>query len=207
IVQGGVEADLRRESARFVGAQEIPGVGIGGLSVGEPKEQMYGMLEVTTPLLPAGKPRYLMGVGSPEDLLEGVARGVDMFDCVLPTRLGRNGSLFVPDGRLNISNAQFAREDAPIDPTCDCTTCARFSRAYLRHLFRTGEVLALRLATLHNIRFLIRMMEQARAAILAGRYQSFMDDFLSRFRTIPHAVREASRTARVNSLRGGKAGQ
>ncbi len=201
IVQGGVEADLRRESARFVGGQPVTGVAIGGLSVGEPKEQMYGMLDVTTPLLPSDRPRYLMGVGSPEDLIEGVARGVDMFDCVLPTRLGRNGSLFVPAGRINITNAAFARADEPIDATCDCTTCQRFSRAYLRHLFRTGEILGLRLATIHNVRFLIRLMEQARAAILADRYQSFMDDFLSRFQTIPHAVREASRAAREASLR------
>jgi queuine tRNA-ribosyltransferase len=205
IVQGGVEAELRRESARFVADQPVPGIGIGGLSVGEPKDQMYGMLEVTTPLLPTDRPRYLMGVGSPEDLLEGVARGVDMFDCVLPTRLGRNGALFVPSGRLNITNAKYAREDAPIDPGCDCSTCARFSRAYLRHLFHTGEVLALRLATLHNLRFLIRLMEQARAAILAGRYQSFMQDVLGEFQTIPHDVREASRAARTNSLRGQKA--
>lgn len=201
IVQGGVEADLRRESASFIAQQDVPGIGIGGLSVGEPKEQMYGMLEETTPLLPRNKPRYLMGVGSPEDLLEGVARGVDMFDCVLPTRLGRNGALFIPEGRLNIGNAKYAREDAPIDATCDCSTCQRFSRAYLRHLFRTEEVLGLRLATLHNLRFLIRLMEQAREAILQDRYQSFMDDWLSRFQTIPHAVREASRAARLNSLR------
>ncbi len=205
IVQGGVEAALRRESARFVAEQPVPGIGIGGLSVGEPKDQMYGMLEETTPLLPTDRPRYLMGVGSPEDLLEGVARGVDMFDCVLPTRLGRNGSLFVPTGRLNITNAKYAREDAPIDPDCDCSTCARFSRAYLRHLFHTGEVLALRLATLHNLRFLIRLMEQARGAIQAGRYQSFMQDVLSQFQTIPHDVREASRAARTNSLRNQKA--
>jgi queuine tRNA-ribosyltransferase len=183
----------------------VPGVAIGGLSVGEPKEQMYGTLEVVGPLLPADRPRYLMGVGSPEDLIEGVARGVDMFDCVLPTRLGRNGSLFVPDGRLNITNAQYARQDAPIDPTCDCSTCRRFSRAYLRHLFRTEEVLGLRLATLHNLRFLIRLMEQARAAIFADRYASFASDFLARFRTIPHAVREASRAARTDSLRNPKA--
>jgi queuine tRNA-ribosyltransferase len=207
IVQGGVEADLRRQSARFVAEQPVPGVAIGGLSVGEPKEQMYGTLEVVGPLLPTDRPRYLMGVGSPEDLIEGVARGVDMFDCVLPTRLGRNGSLFVPDGRLNITNAQYSRQDAPIDPTCDCSTCRRFSRAYLRHLFRTEEVLGLRLATLHNLRFLIRLMEQAREAIFADRYASFASDFLARFRTIPHAVREASRAARTDSLRNPKVKQ
>ena len=207
IVQGGVEPELRRESARFVAEQPVPGVAIGGLSVGEPKEQMYTTLDIVTPLLPTNRPRYLMGVGSPEDLLEGVARGVDMFDCVLPTRLGRNGALFVPTGRLNIGNAQYAREDAPIDPTCDCSTCRRFSRAYLRHLFRTEEVLGLRLATLHNLRFLIRLLEAARAAIFANRYHSFAADFLAQFQTIPHAVREASRAARTDSLRQPKASQ
>lgn len=205
IVQGGVEAELRRESAQFVADQAVAGVAIGGLSVGEPKDQMYAMLDVTTPLLPVDRPRYLMGVGSPEDLIEGIARGIDMFDCVLPTRLGRNGSLFVPEGRLNITNAKHAREDLPIDATCDCSTCARFSRAYLRHLFRTSEVLGLRLATLHNLRFLIRLMEQARTAIQQGRYQRFMDDVLRQFQTIPHDVREASRAARTNSLRNQKA--
>ncbi|MBP8251895.1 MAG: tRNA guanosine(34) transglycosylase Tgt [Herpetosiphon sp.] len=201
IVQGGVEPALRRESAMFMSQQDVVGIGIGGLSVGEPKEQMYAMLDEIDPLLPQNKPRYLMGVGSPEDLLEGVARGVDMFDCVLPTRLGRNGALFTPAGRLNIANAKNARDDAPIDPTCDCSTCQRFSRAYLRHLFRTEEVLGLRLATLHNLRFLIRLMEQARMAIQQDRYQPFMDKWLEQFQIIPHAVREASRNARINSLR------
>ena len=201
IVQGGVEADLRRISAQFLAQQPVPGIAIGGLSVGEPKDQMYAMVEATTPWLPTNRPRYLMGVGSPEDLLHGVARGIDLFDCVLPTRLGRNGSLFVPEGRMNITNARFARDDTPVDETCDCSTCQRFSRAYLRHLFRANEILGLRLATVHNVRFLIRLMEQARRAIIEQSYQAFMDQFLEQFQTIPHAVREASRAARHASLR------
>ncbi|GIV96049.1 MAG: queuine tRNA-ribosyltransferase [Herpetosiphonaceae bacterium] len=205
IVQGGVEEDLRRESARFVGSMPVRGFGIGGLSVGEPKEQMYEMTAVVTAELPADRPRYLMGVGSPEDLIEGVARGVDMFDCVLPTRLGRNGALLVPTGRLNIRNAQFARDERPIEEGCDCYTCQRFSRAYLRHLFRAEEILGLRLATIHNVRFLIRLMERAREAILADRFTLFREEFLATFRTIPHEIRAANRAARERSL--GRPGQ
>jgi queuine tRNA-ribosyltransferase len=170
IVQGGMEADLRAESARFVAQADVAGCAVGGLSVGEPKPVMAAMLEVVTPLLPETKPRYLMGVGSPEDLWNGVARGVDIFDCVLPTRLARNGALFTPEGRVNIKNAKWRRHFAPLDPTCDCPSCTRFSAAYLHHLFRAEEILALRLASLHNLRFLARQMEAIRAAIDVDRF-------------------------------------
>ena len=179
IVQGGVFADLRRQSARFLVGLDFPGYAIGGLSVGESKEQMYAMLDVTTPLLPADKPRYLMGVGAPEDLLEGVARGVDLFDCVLPTRLARNAALLTRRGRLNIRNARFERDPAPIEEGCGCYTCRHFSRAYLRHLFKAGEILAARLATIHNVHFLLQLMRDIRAAIAADRFPAFKAEFLA----------------------------
>ena len=179
IVQGGVFADLRRQSAEFLVGLDFPGYAIGGLSVGESKEQMYAMLDVTTPLLPAGKPRYLMGVGAPEDLLEGVARGVDLFDCVLPTRLARNAALLTRRGRLNIRNARFERDPAPIEEGCGCYTCRHFSRAYLRHLFKAGEILAARLATIHNVHFLLQLMRDIRAAIAADRFSAFKAEFLA----------------------------
>ncbi|HFD39797.1 MAG TPA: tRNA guanosine(34) transglycosylase Tgt, partial [Anaerolineae bacterium] len=179
IVQGGVFADLRRQSARFLVDLDFPGYAIGGLSVGESKGQMYAMLDVTTPLLPADKPRYLMGVGAPEDLLEGVARGVDLFDCVLPTRLARNAALLTRRGRLNIRNARFERDPAPIEEGCGCYTCRHFSRAYLRHLFKAGEILAARLATIHNVHFLLQLMRDIRAAIAADRFPAFKAEFLA----------------------------
>ncbi|MBU1878982.1 MAG: tRNA guanosine(34) transglycosylase Tgt, partial [Chloroflexi bacterium] len=181
IVQGSMYEDLRRESARFIAGLDTPGIAIGGLSVGEPKAVMWRMVEATVPELPATKPRYLMGVGSPEDLVEGVARGVDMFDCVLPTRIARNGALLTNTGRLNIRNAQYERDPRPIQEGCDCATCQHFSRAYLRHLFKAGEVLGLRLATDHNVRFLIRLMERIRAAILAGEFAAFRQSFLATY--------------------------
>ena len=179
IVQGGVFADLRRQSAEFLVGLDFPGYAIGGLSVGESKEQMYAMLDATTPLLPADKPRYLMGVGAPEDLLEGVARGVDLFDCVLPTRLARNAALLTRRGRLNIRNARFERDPAPIEEGCGCYTCRHFSRAYLRHLFKAGEILAARLATIHNVHFLLQLMRDIRAAIAADRFPAFKAEFLA----------------------------
>jgi queuine tRNA-ribosyltransferase len=189
ICQGGMFADLRRESARFIAALDLPGCAIGGLSVGESKALTWPMLEASVAELPAHKPRYLMGVGSPEDLIEGMRRGVDMFDCVLPTRLARNGALFTPDGRVNLTAARFAAQDAPLDPSCDCATCATFSAGYLHHLFRCGELLAHRLASIHNLRFLLRLMEQAREAISAGRFDSFAGDFLARYRPTDESVR------------------
>ncbi len=179
IVQGGIFPDLRRRSAKFLVDLDFPGYAIGGLSVGESKEQMYATLDVTVPLLPADKPRYLMGVGAPEDLLEGVARGVDLFDCVLPTRLARNAALLTHTGRINIRNARFERDPAPIEEGCSCYTCRHFSRAYLRHLFKAGEILAARLATIHNVHFLLQLMRDIRAAIAADRFSAFKKAFLA----------------------------
>ena len=193
IVQGGVFADLRRQSAEFLVGLDLPGYAIGGLSVGEPKEQMYSMLEITIPLLPADKPRYLMGVGAPEDLLEGVARGVDLFDCVLPTRLARNASLFTRKGRLNIRNARFGRDPAPIEEGCGCYTCRHFTRAYLRHLFKSGEILGARLATIHNVHFLLQLMREIRAAIADNGFEAFREAFLADYPIIPHEIRAANR--------------
>lgn len=196
IVQGGVFADLREQSARFLTSLDLPGYAIGGLSVGESKEQMYAMLDVTAPLLPAERPRYLMGVGAPEDLLEGVARGIDLFDCVLPTRLARNGALFTRRGRLNIRNARFEVDPSPIEEGCDCFTCRNFTRAYLRHLFKAGEMLGTRLATIHNVHFLLRLMGDIRAAIADGTFIDFKERFLAQYPIIPHAVREENRRKR-----------
>lgn len=181
IIQGGMYADLRRESARTLVAMDFPGYAIGGLSVGEPKELMYAMLEETTPLIPRTKPRYLMGVGSPDALIEGVIRGVDMFDCVLPTRIARNGTLFTHDGRLVIKNSRYARDFSPPDPDCSCHVCQHYSRAYMRHLFRAEEILGIRLATYHNLHFLIQLMSEIREAIREDRLLDFRDDFLGRY--------------------------
>jgi queuine tRNA-ribosyltransferase len=172
IVQGGVQADLRAESAQFIASLDTPGIAIGGLSVGETKEQMHASLDVVTSLLRENKPRYLMGVGTPEDLINGVLRGIDIFDCVLPTRLARHHSAFAPEGRLNLMNASFAREERPIDETCDCYTCKTFSRAYIRHLIVAKELLAGTLISIHNLRALIRLMEQIRAYITEGIFEA-----------------------------------
>jgi queuine tRNA-ribosyltransferase len=200
IVQGGIFPDLRRTSAKFLSGLDFPGYAVGGLSVGESKEEMLATLDVTVPLLPKKKPRYLMGVGAPEDLLEGVARGVDMFDCVLPTRLARNGALFTRNGRINIRNAQYERDAAPIEAGCRCATCQRFSRAYLRHLFKARELLAPRLATIHNVHFLLELMRDIRAAIADGSFLVFKDMFLSAYPVIPHDVRAANREKRKSRI-------
>jgi queuine tRNA-ribosyltransferase len=168
IVQGGVQADLRAASATFIASLNTFGIAIGGLSVGETKQEMHDTLDVVTPLLPEDKPRYLMGVGTPEDLINGVARGIDIFDCVLPTRLARHHSAFAPEGRLNLMNATFARDESPIDETCDCYTCRTFTRAYIRHLIVAKELLAGTLISIHNLRALIRLMEQIRVYIAEG---------------------------------------
>jgi queuine tRNA-ribosyltransferase len=196
IVQGGIFADLRQESAEFLAGLDFSGYAIGGLSVGETKAQMHEMLDLTVPLLPAGKPRYLMGVGAPEDLIEGVTRGIDLFDCVLPTRLARNGALFTRQGRINIRNARYGSDGAPIEEGCRCYTCSQFSRAYLRHLFKAQELLAYRLATIHNLAFLLQLMRDVRASIAAGRFSSFKDEFLTDYPIIPHQVRAANRERR-----------
>ena len=181
IQQGGMDADLRIRSARQVSSLEVAGCAVGGLSVGEPKPMMAEMLEVSTPELPRNKPRYLMGVGSPEDLWHGVARGIDMFDCVLPTRAARNGALFTPSGRITITNARFKNEHVPIDETCDCDACTRFTAAYVHHLFRAGEIFGMRLASLHNLRFLARQMEAIRSALEAGTFASALAEFDARY--------------------------
>jgi len=182
IVQGGIFDDLRIESARVLTSLEFPGYAIGGLSVGESKEDMHRILDVVTPHLPAHKPRYLMGVGSPEDLVEGVARGIDVFDCVLPTRLARNGAVFTPNGRMNLRNACHTEDPSPIQEGCACYTCQHFSRAYLRHLVMSDEILGLRLNTIHNIHFLLELMRQIRQSLLEGRFSAFRAASLSHYR-------------------------
>jgi queuine tRNA-ribosyltransferase len=181
VVQGGVYADLRREAARA--ARELGdwvGFGIGGLSVGEPKPAMHATLEVLQEELPVTGPRYLMGVGFPEDLIEGVRRGVDLFDCVAPTRMGRNGTAFTREGRINIKRADFRTDPAPLDAACDCATCRRFSRAYLRHLYVADEILGLRLLSLHNVHFLVSLMREARRAISDQSFDHWADAWLRR---------------------------
>jgi queuine tRNA-ribosyltransferase len=180
-VQGGVNPEMRAESAEFIASLNTPGIAIGGLSVGETKDEMLAMLDVVTPLLPEGKLRYLMGVGTPEDLINSVARGVDIFDCVLPTRLARHHSAFTPGGRLNLMNSAFARDPRPIDETCDCYTCRTFTRAYLRHLVVAKELLAGTLISIHNLRALIRLMEQIRSDIAAGVFESQVPSLLAQW--------------------------
>ncbi len=182
IVQGSVYPDLRRDSARALVDMDFPGYGIGGLSVGEPKKEMFEMTDIVTDILPANKPRYLMGVGKPEDLLDGIERGVDMFDCIMPTRNGRNGTAFTSHGQLVIKNAKFKRQFIPLDEPCDCYTCRTFTRAYLRHLFNAQEVLVLRLISLHNVHFYVQLMRRARQAILAGAFMPFKKEFLEHYR-------------------------
>jgi queuine tRNA-ribosyltransferase len=184
ICQGGMEADLRAESARMVAEADVSGCAIGGLSVGEPKPVMAAMIEVAVPHLPVEKPRYLMGVGSPEDLWEAVARGVDLFDCVLPTRIARNGALFTAEERIDIRHARWRDHHEPVDLGCDCATCCRFTAAYLHHLFRAREILGLRLASVHNLRFLARQMEAMRAAIERDRFEAAWSDFRQAYRPV-----------------------
>ena len=193
IVQGGVYPELRAQSARFLTGLDFPGYAIGGLSVGETKEEMHAMLEVVIPLLPEDRPRYLMGVGSPEDLFEGVSRGVDVFDCVLPTRIARNAGLLTRHGRINLRNARYAQDLTPIEEGCDCYTCQRFSRAYVRHLLKASEILGLRLASIHNVRFMLRLMGEIRQSILDGTFMALKEQFLSEYRIIPHQARKAER--------------
>lgn len=182
IVQGGVFPDLREKSAAYISSLGFPGHAIGGLSVGETKEEMHAMLEVVDAVLPETKPRYLMGVGSPEDLINGIRRGIDIFDCVLPTRLARHQAAMTRRGRINMMNAAFARDPQPIDETCSCYTCRHFSRAYLRHLIVAKEMLAATLLSIHNIQTLVSLVDGARNAILAGTYDDFAEDFLAHYK-------------------------
>ena len=180
IVQGGTDETFRRRSATELTQLEFDGYAIGGLSVGESSEAMYDTVAFTAPLLPENRPRYLMGVGTPEDLIENIARGIDMFDCVMPTRNARNGTLFTSFGKLNIKGAAHALSDIPIDPECGCYTCTRYSRGYLRHLYRAKELTYFRLASLHNLHYYLNLMREARSAILEGRFTAFRRDFYAK---------------------------
>ena len=181
IVQGGMYADLRQESAEQLVDMDFPGYAIGGLSVGEPKPLMYEVLEQTVPFLPQNKARYLMGVGTPDCLVEGVARGIDMFDCVFPTRVARNGTAITSQGRVVIRNAAYIEDFTPLDPECDCYTCSNYSRAYLRHLIRCDEIFGLRLMSLHNLHYLIKLMHQIRDSIIEGNYPEFRKLFWRKY--------------------------
>ncbi len=182
IVQGGVDIELRKYSAAKTVELDFPGYAIGGLSVGEPKALSWPAIEACVPELPVNKPRYLMGVGTPEDIIEAVGRGVDMFDCVLPTRNARKATVFTSEGKLSLKAAYFAKDESPIDPNCDCYTCKHFSRAFLRHLFSVGEITAMRLATIHTLHFYKGLIYGIREAILEGRFEAFKRDFHSKFK-------------------------
>jgi queuine tRNA-ribosyltransferase len=183
IVQGGIHSHLRRDAAKAIGGMhDWAGFGIGGLSVGEEKSAMYEMIEIVADALPKTHPRYLMGVGFPEDLIEAIRRGMDLFDCVAPTRMGRNGAVFTRDGRLNIKRTEFRTDPKPLDADCDCAACSRFSRAYIRHLFVSDEILGLRLLSLHNVHFLLSLARHARQAIKSGDLDTWARDWLSRYR-------------------------
>jgi queuine tRNA-ribosyltransferase len=185
IVQGGFDEALRLESAQVLGQLDFDGFGVGGLSLGEPKSATYGLLALQTAILPRERPRYLMGVGTPADLVEAIARGVDMFDCVLPTRIARNGSILTRGGRINLRNRQFIEDGGPPDEGCDCYTCQRFSRAYLRHLFMAGEILGHRLASIHNLRVLVRLVTEVRQAIGGGRVAEKMTSLRDQWALAP----------------------
>ncbi|MBA4421140.1 MAG: tRNA guanosine(34) transglycosylase Tgt [Anaerolinea sp.] len=190
IVQGGIFPDLREESARFISSLDFPGIAIGGLSVGESKSEMHAMLDILHPILPVHKPRYLMGVGSPEDLVNGVLRGMDIFDCVLPTRLARHQAVMTNHGRMNMLNAVHARDERPIDSDCTCYTCANFSRAYLRHLIVAKEILASTLLSIHNIHILLSLTRLMRKAIIEGRFSHFSQAYLSTYFSRPHNLKK-----------------
>jgi queuine tRNA-ribosyltransferase len=177
IVQGGIFPDLREESANFLTSLDFPGYAIGGLSVGETKDQMYTTLDAVLPCLPSEKPRYLMGVGTPEDLVEGIARGVDIFDCVLPTRVARNGQALLRTGKFNMRNARFADDAKPIDETCTCYTCKNFSRAYIRHLHIAKEMLAATLLSIHNLHTMLTLIQEIRTAICGGNFADYRSAF------------------------------
>jgi len=179
IVQGGIFPDLRQQSAEFISSMDLPGNAIGGLSVGETKAEMHAVLEAIDPILPKDKPRYLMGVGTPEDLVNGVMRGVDIFDCVLPTRLARHNAAMLRKGRLNLVNAAYARDPNPIDSDCSCYTCMHYSRAYLRHLIAAKEMLSATLLSIHNIHTLLQLARDMRVAILENRFENFVAEFFA----------------------------
>ncbi|MBS3679468.1 tRNA guanosine(34) transglycosylase Tgt [Ornithinibacillus massiliensis] len=181
IIQGGEYEDLRKQSAQDLISLDLPGYAVGGLSVGEPKDVMNRVLEFTTPLMPSNKPRYLMGVGSPDSLIDGAIRGIDMFDCVLPTRIARNGTCMTSSGRLVVRNAKYARDFGPIDENCDCHVCRNYTRAYIRHLIKCNETFGFRLTTYHNLYFLLKLMEQVRQAIREDRLGDFKEEFFEQY--------------------------
>jgi len=182
IIQGSTFRDLREKSAREITSLDFDGYAIGGLSVGEPKDIMFGVLDYTVPLMEDNKPRYLMGVGSPDCLVEGIRRGIDMFDCVLPTRMARNGTVFTSEGRITVRNACFARDFSPLDPACGCYTCSNYSRAYIRHLIKANEILGIRLTTIHNLEFIISMVRRLRKAIIEENFDVVADDLLKPYK-------------------------
>jgi queuine tRNA-ribosyltransferase len=189
IVQGGVFPDLRKQSAGYLTALNFDGFAIGGLSIGEPKSVTFDITEQTSALLPTDKPRYLMGVGAPEDVVECVERGIDIFDCAMPTRVARNGALYTPTGRVDIENAVYKEQEGSIDPTCHCYTCQNFSAAYLHHLFRSKELLAYRLATIHNLAFMSNLVQAVRNSILDGTFDEFRKKFLATYKTTDENTR------------------
>jgi queuine tRNA-ribosyltransferase len=201
IVQGGTSPQLRQQSAKAITSLDFPGYAIGGLSLGETKELTWLIVDETMPFLPADRPRYLMGVGSPEDIIEGVSRGIDLFDSALPTRVARNGALFTMKGRQNIRKAAFKTKEQPVDADCDCYTCRTFSAAYLHHLFKCEELLAYRLATIHNLRFITRLMHKIHTAIEQGTFAAFKNDFLSQYQVTDEAVRLTQKQKWLNSPR------
>lgn len=181
IVQGGLDIDLRMKSLEQITAIDLPGYALGGYSVGEPIHLMHEQVKLIGPQMPAGKPRYLMGVGTPQDLILAVDAGIDMFDCVMPTRTARNGTIYTWQGKVSIKRTEYRNDPSPLDPECDCYTCKNYSKAYLRHLFLSGEILSARLNTIHNLHFYLHLMKKARQAILQGEWESFRDFCLTRF--------------------------
>jgi len=203
IVQGGAFSQLRRQSAECLTSLGFAGYAIGGLSIGEPKRVTLDITEETAALLPEDKPRYLMGMGSPEDIIESIARGIDIFDSALPTRVARNGAIFTWQGRHNIRNAAYTQREEPVDPDCNCYTCRTFSAAYLHHLFNCNELLAYRLATIHNLNFMHNLMSKARTAILSGTFSSFKDSFLAGYKTTDEQARLEQKQKRLKSREPG----
>ena len=201
IAQGGISPELRQQSAKAITSLDFPGYAIGGLSLGEAKELTWSMVDATMPFLPQDRPRYLMGVGSPEDIIEGVSRGIDIFDSALPTRVARNGALFTMQGRQNIRKAIYKTKEQPVDADCDCYTCRMFSAAYLHHLFKCEELLAYRLATIHNLRFITRLMQQIENAVQQGTFASFKNDFLSQYQVTDEETRLTQKQKWLNSPR------
>ena len=189
IVQGGVFPELRKQSVEYLTSLKFDGYAIGGLSIGEPKSVTLDITEYTTALLPSDKPRYLMGVGAPEDVVECVARGIDIFDCAMPTRVARNGALYTRTGRVDIENSDYRQQEAPIDTSCHCYTCQNFSAAYLHHLFRSKELLAYRLATIHNLAFMSNLVQSIRKSILDGTFNTLREEFLSHYKTTDEQTR------------------